>query len=112
MSLRRALEELPNDKVVESVAREILSLFQRQEGVWLSYSDVATRVSDSHPVAIVLKILVDSFVLDFHDEPASYMYRRDPLVDLEVSRYMRRAAHDDRRVQTNVAKYRRRYGAM
>jgi hypothetical protein len=59
-------------------------------------------------IAVVLLELADAYVL--HRDGVRYAYMRDPVVELDVERFMRRTDSHDAFVQTNVAKFRDRYG--
>ena len=109
MSLRRALERLPHDWTVESTARDVLALLKRHPGRWFSGEEVRARLAYPRAADAVLSVLVEALVLDFEDSPPRYMYHGDPLVEIELERYLRRARHHDSRIQNNVARFRRRF---
>lgn len=111
MSLRSALERLPADRETQAALREILSLFRRNEGEPLSSARV-TQVTEMHAAAVeeILGVLRRSFVLDSCGDPPRYVYRTDGLLELEIDRFMRRAETHSGRLQSNVEKFRNRYG--
>lgn len=109
VSLRKALERLPGDRATEHMVREIVQLLRLRTGEPLSVADIARRLE--HPesvVAVVLSELADAFVL--RRDGLRYSYVRDPVVELDVDRFMARAESHSALVQTNVAKFRDRYG--
>lgn len=111
MSLARALASLPSDEVVEAQVRDIVVLFTHHPGEWIEIVEAARRVA--HPVAKVqpvLEALRAAFVLDF-DGVDSYRYKYDVGVSIEVDAYLHRARAAQNHVQTNVARFRERYGS-
>ena len=109
MSLRKALDRLPGDRATESTVREALHLLRIHTGESMTVSEVARRLErPESAMAVVLLELADAFVL--HRDGLSYSYVRDPVVELDVERFMRRAESHSAFVQTNVARFRDRYG--
>jgi len=109
VSLRKALDRLPGDRATETTVRELLQLLRVRTGEQLSAADIARRLGQPEgSVAVVLLELADAFVL--HRDGLCYSYVRDPVVDMDVDRFMRRAESHSAFVQTNVAKFRDRYG--
>lgn len=109
MSLRKALDRLPGDRATENLVREIVQLLRIRGGQSLSVADVAKRLE--HPestVAVILLELADAFVL--RRDGLCYSYVRDPVVELDVERFLARVESHSAFVQTNVAKFRDRYG--
>lgn len=109
MSLRRALDHLPGDRGTEAAVREILQLLRVRKSEHLSADEIARRIERPYSaVGMLLSELADARVL--HLEDARYGYLSDPVTDLEVERFMRRAESHSVFVQSNVAKFRERYG--
>jgi hypothetical protein len=109
MSLRRALEHLPCDRGTEAAVRETLQLLRIRKGEHLSVDDVARRLERPFStISVLLSELADARVL--HLEGTRYGYVSDPVTDLEVERFLRRAECHSVLVQTNLAKFRERYG--
>jgi hypothetical protein len=111
MSLRSALETLPSDRTTLAAVREIVELFSRHPGEWIT----ARRIIDVTEVPAettrrVLRVLDGSFVLDSDDDSERYCYERDALLDLEIKRYLRRVDTHSTTLRTNVEEFRRRYG--
>jgi hypothetical protein len=109
MSLRKALDRLTTDRATENVVREVIDLLRVRGGEYLAATDVARRLGRPETlVAVVLLELGDAFVL--RHEGLRYAYVPDAFVELEVDRFVRRTETHNAFVQTNVAKYRDRYG--
>jgi hypothetical protein len=109
VSLRKALEHLPGDRATEHLVREIVQLLRIRAGQSLSVTDVASILERPEAaVAVVLLELADAFVLC--RDGLRYSYDRDPVVELDIERFMARAESHSAFVQTNVAKFRDRYG--
>ncbi len=108
MSLRRALDGLPGDRVTESAVRQILEIMRLHPGETMDVVDVARRLERSeHDVSVVLLHLADASVL--RRDGLGYRYERDRLLDLEVDRFMHRVQSHSVYVQSNVAKFRERF---
>ena len=110
MGLRQALEKLPHDRAVESATRTILALFRKQPGEWLTADEILTHVSDPAAGRKVLRILTETFVLDFQDAPPRYRCEPDTLLEMELERYLHGAERHEERRQSNMARFRRRFG--
>lgn len=109
MSLRRALERLPGDRVTECAVREVLQLFRIHPGEWLVPSEVGRRLDRPEPlVSGILAQLSEGFVL--RSEGDRYAYERDSFTDMEIDRFLKRVDTHTDLVQSNVAKFRERYG--
>jgi hypothetical protein len=109
VSLRKALERLPGDRATESLVREVIQLLRVRVGESLSVAEVAKRLGHPEPtIAVVLLGLADAYVL--RRDGLCYSYVRDPVVELDVDRFMARVESHSAFVQTNVAKFRDRYG--
>lgn len=89
--------------------RKVLSLFHRNVGDWIPGKDVRARVTRPSGVDVILQMLVECSVLESEGAPPEYRYVEDPLVEIEMQRYLRRAEHRDQNIQTNVARFRNRY---
>jgi hypothetical protein len=103
------LDRLPSDRATESAVREVLGLFLTRRGSALYIRDVAHRVErPESAVSAILDELAKAFVLDVHGD--SYSYSGDPFSDVEIDRFLKRADSHSNLVQSNVAKFRQRYG--
>lgn len=110
MGLRRALEQLPEDSAAQAAAGRVMQRFRRSEGMWVPKDAVRDYSDDPHLLERVLTALVDTGVLDFRDDPPSYRYTRDPLVDIWLDRFEMRTSFTEQRVRKNVERFRRRFG--
>jgi hypothetical protein len=109
MSLKRALERLPGDRATECAVREVLQLFRIHPGEWLTADEVARRLeSPESLVSGILAQLSDGFVLGAEGD--RYAYERDSYTDMEIDRFLKRVDTHTGLVQSNVAKFRERYG--
>jgi hypothetical protein len=109
MSLRKAIDRLKTDRATEKAVREVIELLRLHSGEHFASADVARRLGRPEAlIAVVLLELADAYVL--HRDGVRYAYMRDPVVELDVERFMRRTDSHDAFVQTNVAKFRDRYG--
>ena len=109
MSLNTALGRLPGDRGTENTVREVLELMRIHVSESISVHEVARRLERQEAVvSVILSTLVDSYVLRADGE--RFRYDPDPLNDLDVRRFLARAASHSQLVQTNVARFRERYG--
>lgn len=109
MGLDRALRGLVDDRAAENVVREVLQLMSRHPGEWLPASDVARRVEQpEYRVSVILSKLAEGYVLSA--DGARFRYDRDPVVDLELKRFLNKSDAHSRLAQDNLARFRGRYG--
>ena len=109
MGLDRALHGLPDDRATENTVREVLQLLTHHPDQWLYASDVSRRVAAPESrIAMILSKLADGFVL-FGDGDR-YRYVHDPVVDLDVKRFLTRSEVHSNLAQNNLARFRDRYG--
>ncbi|MGB4593692.1 MAG: hypothetical protein WBI63_07985 [Coriobacteriia bacterium] len=112
MSLARALAALPADEDIVDAVQDIIVLFSHHAGDWITVEDAAKRVARVVPeVRRVLEALRAAFVLDF-DGADSYRYKYDVGVSIEIDRFLHRTRVQKNHVQTNVARFRERYGSF
>jgi hypothetical protein len=109
MSLERALHGLVDDRAAETTVREVLQLLTLHPDEWLAANDVARRVERPEPtVAMILSKLAGGFVLV--EDGSRYRIDRDPVVDLDVKRFLRRSEVHNQLAQDNLARFRDRFG--
>lgn len=110
MGLRRAIELLPSDRDTESALRTIILFCADHKGEWFDGSQIA-RISDlpAEQVDSVAGVLCKTFVLDCGPSN-SYRYGGDQVTWFEMERFLKRADRHSGSLQTNVEKYRDRYG--
>lgn len=112
VSLARALSRLPDDHDTESVIRDVVTLLSRHTDEWLTAEEIARRTGNLRvEVRPVLNALRDAFVLDFDDVPESFRYRYDVGVSIEIEEFVNRSRAHENHMQTNVARFRERYGS-
>lgn len=112
MSLARALAGLPDDPALAQTLRDVLLLFRRHASEWLTETDVQTKTGgDPGHVRRLLPLLTKAFVLDFDSESDRYRYRGDIALNYEIDTFVRRVEYHRSHVQTNVARFRERYGS-
>ncbi len=113
MSLSRALSRLPSDRSTEAVIRDIITVLIHHTGDWLTVEEITHRTGalmmEARPV---LEALHAAFVIDFDEPVSAYRYRYDISTSIEIDTFMDRAHAVDNHVQTNVARFRERYGAQ
>lgn len=109
MSLHTALGRLPGDRTTETTVREVLELMRIHINEPLASGEVARRLErPESAVSVILSRLTDAYVL--RAEGDRYRYDPDPLNDLDVRRFLARAATHSQLVKNNVARFRERYG--
>jgi len=113
VSLARALSRLPADRSTELVVKDIVTLFAHHTGEWLTVDDVARRTGTlKMEVRPVLEALQAAFVLDFDEPVSAYRYQYDVGVSIEIDTFLHRTHVVENHAQTNVARFRERYGAQ
>jgi hypothetical protein len=109
MSLNTALGRLPGDRATETTVREVLELMRIHVSESISAPEVARRLERQESVVtVILSKLAEAYVLRADGD--WYRYDPDPLNDLDVRRFLVRAATHSQLVQSNVARFRERYG--
>jgi hypothetical protein len=112
VSLSRALTNLPDDPDLERTLRDVLVLFRRHKGEWLTDRDVRVKTGSPGPhIATLLPVLARAFVLDFDSAEGRYRFGGDAVLLYEIDAFSRRVESRQVHVRTNVAKFRERYGS-
>lgn len=112
VSLARALSRLPDDHDTLAVVRDVVTFMSHHTDEWISVADIAQRTGNLMlQVRPVLNTLRDTFVLDFDDAPEAFRYRYDVGVSIEIDAFLDRSRAHENHMQTNVARFRERYGA-
>jgi hypothetical protein len=110
LTLRTALDNLPGDRATETTVRDVLEVMRPHVEEWLEAADIAGRLGDSdRGVHVVLSTLAEGHVVRRDGE--RFCYPHDPIVDIDVQRFLSRARHHNRLVQDNLAKFRDRFGS-
>lgn len=103
------MERLSGDRATENTVRDVLELLRIHPDRALSSQDVARRLErPEQSIDLILSELARAFVIK--RDGASYRYDNDPVNNLDVDRFMRRTDSHNAFVQSNVAKFRDRYG--
>jgi predicted transcriptional regulator len=109
LGLRSALNRLAGDRATANVVREVLQLLRTRTDEPFSAAEIARRLGrPESAVAVILLEFADAFVV--RRDGQCYVYVSNPVLDADVDRFTRRAESQSAFVQTNVAKFRDRYG--
>ena len=109
MSLDKALNRLPRDRTTENTVRAVLESMVCHESEWLRVSEVSRSVGRPEAtVAMILSCLAVGHILRADGD--RYSYERDPVVELDVRRFLRTSGAHSQLVQENLARFRNRYG--
>lgn len=112
MSLRRALEVLPDDRASVSATRGMLTFFVAHPNEHCG-PDRVSRATGLPPAKIetLAQVLCETFVLDCGgSEQPDYVFVPSPLLTLEIDRYLRSSATSDVVLQRGTERFRSRYG--
>ena len=109
MSLERALQGMLGDRATERTVREVLGVLSAHRSEWLSAAEIAARVERSEAtVTVILSRLAGAFVV--RTEGSRYRIDPDPVVELDVKRFLRRSDVHNQLAQDNLARFRDRFG--
>ena len=114
MSLRKALAMLPDDVATRNSVRSVVSYLQSHEGERFDVERIGRGTGLAQPrVESVLSALASGYVVDCDGDPRfnSCIFSPDPVLSLEVRRYLRVAGGSDTRLQRGVDRFRGRYGS-
>jgi len=111
--LRRALAALPDDLATRNSVRTVVAYLQSHEGERFDAEKLrrGTGVSEQR-IESVLCALAQGYVVDCDGDPrfTPCIFSPDPVLSLEVRRYLRVAGGSDARLQRGVDRFRGRYG--
>lgn len=109
MSLKRAIEALPDDRQMRATAEAVVRYLDGHRLLHANASRIAsaTRQDPDH-VDSVLSVLVIHHVLDCVSNPPGFRLVSDRVLELEVARFLR-TSHTSS-LQSNVERYRRVFG--
>lgn len=111
MSLKRALETLPDDRCTRTTVEAVLRYLDAHRLLYVEAFKIAAATrQDQERVGQVLSVLADARVLDCVNDPPGYRFMPDRLLDLETTRFLRSAQSHTSSLQLNVDRYRRVYG--
>jgi predicted transcriptional regulator len=109
MGLDRALQGLADDRATENTVREVLQLMSHRAGEWLRAPDISRRLeAPESRIAVILSRLADGFILSKDGD--RYRFIHDPVVDLDVKRFLEKSEAHSRLAQNNLARFRDRFG--
>ncbi len=113
MSLRRALQALPDDRDTLSATRDVVGFFREHPGERLDSERImrATGVSGAR-LRVILDALASGFVIDCGGESGAFEceYLPNPVVAMEIERFMRTSGGAGNRLQQGAERFRQRYG--
>lgn len=110
MGLRRAIELLPSDRDTEAALRTIVVFFADHRCEWFEAYQIARASGLAvEQVEQVAGVLCKTFVLDCGPSK-SYRYDGDQVTWFEIERFLKRADRHSGALQTNVERFRDRYG--
>jgi hypothetical protein len=114
MSLRRALEALPDDRETKSATRSVVAFFEEHpnEAVGCDRISRATGLARSRVESIV-HALIDGYVIDCGgSRESACTFVPTPVLELEVRRYLRSSATPHSTLQRGTERFRSRYGGV
>lgn len=111
MTLRLAIEALPDDRTMRSAVRHVLAYLRAHEGESLEVSriSIATGVS-RQVVEDVMTTFSRYFVVDCGGSNGPCVYRPSSSLSVEVQRYLRTADLPDARLRKGAERFRNRLG--
>lgn len=111
MSLKRALESLPDDRLTQTTVEEVLRYLDGHRLLRVEAFRVAAATrQDQDRVERVLSVLSSARVLDCVDDPPGYRFVPDKALELETTRFLRSSHSHASSLQVNVDRYRRIFG--
>jgi len=112
VSLARALSRLPSDHDTEAAVRDIIIFMSHHADEWVTPDEISKRTANLLvQVRPVLDAMRDCFVLDFDDVPGAFRYRYDVGLSIEFDAFLHKSRAVENHMQTNVARFRERYGS-
>ena len=78
-------------------------------GQWMRATEVSNRLKKSDSaVSVILSSLASGYVLETDGD--RYRYVKDPVLELDLQRFLRRSGAHSQLAQDNLARFRDRYG--
>ncbi len=114
MGLRSALAALPDDRDTREAVRSTLLFLVGHQGEAVDEARIARATSlDPDRLRPVLEALDHAFVIDcgVGSDPDSCTYAPDPVLALEVRRFLQAAGVPQQRLQRGVDRFRGRFGS-
>lgn len=112
MSLRRALEALPDDRDTSLATRDVVAFFAEHPNERMTPERVTRATSaDSRRVQQVISALAAAFVLDCGgSDDQECMFTPTPMLSLEIQRYLRSSPGEGAKLQRGAQRFRDRFG--
>jgi DNA-binding IclR family transcriptional regulator len=109
MSLDRALQGMLGDRAAEQTVREVLGVLTRHRTEWMEPREIARVVE--RPESVVSSILSKlSVAFVVRTESGRFRLDPDPVVELDIKRFLHRSDAHSQLAQNNLARFRDRYG--
>lgn len=113
MGLRTAMLALPDDSATRAAVFEVVAFFDTHRGVGLALDRIVHALSvDPDRVSAVMRALADGRVVDCDGATGTetYTLSADPVVTLEVRRFLR-SGDGAARLHRGIDRYRGRFGS-
>ena len=111
MSLARALESLSADRATVSAARSVVRFFDAHRREHLDLERIARATgADADLVRTVLGALQAGYVIDCGGPGSSCTFDPNPVLEIEVARYLRTSSAPTSRLRESTDRFRNRYG--
>jgi response regulator RpfG family c-di-GMP phosphodiesterase len=111
VSLRRALEAVPDDRMTRAVVDGVVRYLNEHRVIHVDAPRIASTTHlDLPTVQRVLDALVVGGVLDFVSDPPGYRLLDDRVLQIEIDLFLRSSRNHGDVLQSNVDRYRRMYG--
>lgn len=113
MTLRRAIESLPDDRETASAVRLIVSFLQAHPSEPLSPDRLSRAIGiPVERVETIFKAMSDAFVLDCGGDSdfSACTYTPTTVLSLEIRRFLRSGSGSHTRLQKGADRFRSRFG--
>jgi DNA-binding IclR family transcriptional regulator len=109
MGLDRAMRGLPGDRATELAVHDVLTLMSNHPGHTFTTHEIASRVGrPDGTVGVILSTLAAGYILKADED--TYTYERDPILQMDIQRFLEKSGAHVQFVQDNLARFRDRYG--
>lgn len=97
------------DRAAENTVRDMLDVLTRHRSEWLAPADIARLVErPESTVTAILSKLSAAFVVNV--DSGRFRLDPDPVVDLDIKRFLRRSDVHTQLAQNNLERFRNRFG--
>lgn len=111
MTLRLAVDALPDDRAMRSAVRHVLLYLRAHEGESLEVARISSATGVSRQVVEdVMTTFSRHFVVDCGGSSGPCVYRPSSSLSVEVQRYLRTAEVPDARLKKGAERFRNRLG--